>query len=93
MKIYNRSGLISSECSAEFEEVSAGIWFPMSGVYQLYGTDKETKERIVSNERKMKVRKVRLNTDLTVQDFTIHFPQGARVYDHMRKKRYVIGEP
>jgi len=93
LKIYNRSRLISSECSAEFEEVSAGIWFPMSGVYQLYGTDKETKERIVSNERKMKVRKVKLNTNLTLQDFTIEFPLGTRVYDHMRRRPYVVGAP
>jgi len=79
------------EASAEFKDCGNGAWFPVQGVYKLYGNDPNTGERVVSDERKLKVEQVTVNADLTIKDFEIQYPRGTRVYLYDTGESYIAG--
>jgi hypothetical protein len=90
VRYWGPDGLIWHEASGEFKDCGNGTWFPVEGVFKLYGNDPNSGERVVSNERKLKVEQVKVNADLTQEDFDIQFPPGTRVHDHSRAVGYVV---
>lgn len=91
-RYWGPDGLIWYEASvAEFKDCGNGAWFPVEGIFKLYGNDPNSGQRVVDIERKLKVEQVRLNADLTPEDFDIRFPAGTRVYDHIYGIGYVVG--
>jgi len=91
IRFWGPDGLIWYETSGEFKNCGNAIWFPVEGVFKLYGNDKSSGERVVSIERRLKVEQVKVNGDLTQEDFDIQFPPGTRVYDHRSNVGYVVG--
>jgi len=92
VRYWGPDGTIWHEASGEFKDCGNGVWYPVEGVFKLYGNDPNSGERVVSNERKLKVEQVKLNADLTDQDFDIEFPLGTRLYyDHDREVGYIAG--
>jgi len=91
IRFWGPHGSIWHEASAEFKDCGNAIWFPVEGVFKLYGNDKSSGERVVSIERRLKVEQVKVNADLTQEDFDIQFPPGTRVYDHRSNVGYVVG--
>ncbi len=89
-RYWGPDGLLWYEASAQFKDCGNGACFPVEGVFKRYGNDPNSGERVVSNERKLKVKQVKLNADLTQKDFDIQFPPGTRVYDHSREVGYVV---
>jgi len=92
-RYWGPDGIIWYEVSGEFKDCGNGAWFPVEGEFRLYGNDPSSGERIVGIERKLKVEQVKVNADLTEEDFDIQFPPGTRVYDHDRAVGYVVGMP
>jgi hypothetical protein len=91
VRYWGPDGTIWHEASAEFKDCGNGAWFPMEGVFRLYGNDPNSGERIVSEERKLKVEQVKINADLTQKDFDIQFPRGTHVYIHDLNESYIAG--
>jgi peroxiredoxin len=91
VRYWGPDGTIWHEASAEFKDCGNGAWFPVQGVYKLYGNDPNSGERVVSDERKLKVEQVKVNTDLTQKDFEIQYPRGTRVYLFDTGESYIAG--
>jgi hypothetical protein len=90
-RFWGSNGGLWYEASAEFRDCGNGAWFPVEGVFKLYGNDKSSGNRVVSRERRLKVEQVKVNADLTQKDFDIQFPQGTYVYNHDLNKSYIAG--
>ena len=90
-RYWGPDGLIWYEASAEFKDCGNGAWFPLEGEFRLYGLDPSSGERVVGIERRLKVEQVKVNGDLTQEDFDIQFPPGTWVYDHIYGIGYVVG--
>ena len=90
MTLFNINGGRSYEVEAEFTQNSEGIWFPTSGTARLYGNNNQG-ERAVSTLRKLSVREVEINNELTTEDLTIDFPPGSKVFDHIVGIGYEVG--
>lgn len=91
IRYWGWDGLIWYEASAEFKDCGNGTWFPVEGEFKLYGNDPSSGERVVSIHRRLTVEAVKVNADLTQEDFDIQFPQRTRVYDHIYGMGYVVG--
>ncbi len=91
VRLWNPDGLIRRDASGKFKDCGNGAWFPVEGVFRLYGNDKSSGERIVSIERRLKVEQVKVNADLTQKDFEIQFPHGTSVYVHTLNASYIAG--
>jgi len=90
-RFWGPGGVLWHEASAEFRDCGNGAWFPVEGVYKLYGNDPNSGERIVSDERRLKVEQVKVNADLTQKDFDIQYPRGTYVYIHDLNESYIAG--
>ena len=90
-RFWGPSGVLWHEASAEFKDCGNGAWFPVEGIYKLYGNDPNSGERIVSDERRLKVEQVTVNADLTIKDFEIQYPRGTRVYLYDLNESYIAG--
>lgn len=91
VKLYRTDGLIMYEATADFNDMGNGIYFPTKGTAKLYGKDPNTGERVVSCVRNLKIEEVKVNTELTQEDFNIKFPQDTEVYDHIYGIGYIVG--
>jgi hypothetical protein len=91
VKLYRSDGLIMYEATADFNDLGNGIFFPINGTAKLYGEDPNTGKRVVSCVRKLNIKEVKVNADLTQQDFEIKFPQDTEVYDHIYGIGFVVG--
>ncbi|HUT46673.1 MAG TPA: hypothetical protein VMX36_10345 [Sedimentisphaerales bacterium] len=69
VRYWGPDGSIWHEASAEFKDCGNGAWFPMEGVFKLYGNDPNSGKRVVSFESRLKVEQVKVNADLTIKDF------------------------
>jgi len=90
-QFWGPNGSIWYEASAEFKDCGNGVWFPVKGVFKLYGNDTSTGKRVVSIENRLKVEQVKVNADLTQKDFEIQFPHGTSVYVHTLNASYIAG--
>lgn len=90
VRYWGPDGLIWHDASGQFKDCGNGAWFPVGGIFKLYGNDPNSGQRVVGIERKLMVEQVKLNADLTQKDFDIEFPPGTWVYDHSRAIRYVV---
>jgi len=70
-RFWNLNGSLWYEASAEFRDCGNGAWFPVEGVFRLYGNDRSSGNRVVSRERRLKVEQVTVNADLAQKDFDI----------------------
>ncbi|PVX27666.1 MAG: hypothetical protein CW716_01105 [Candidatus Bathyarchaeum sp.] len=91
VRLYRPDGLIMYEATADFNDLGNSIYFPVEGTAKLYGNDPNTGERVVSCTRKLKLEEVKVNTDLTQEDFDIEFPNSTNVYDHIHGIGYIVG--
>ena len=91
MRYWGPDGSIWHEASAEFKDCGNGAWFPMEGVFRLYGNDPNSGKRVVSFESRLKVEQVTVNADLTIKDFEIQYPRGTRVYLYDTGESYIAG--
>lgn len=91
IRYWGPNGTISYEASANLKDCGNGIWFPAEGVFKLYGNDPSTGKRIVSFESKLKVEQVKVNAELTIEDFEIQYPRGTSVYVAAHKASYIVG--
>jgi hypothetical protein len=92
-RYWGPDGLIWYEAFGEFKDCGNGVWFPVEGEFRLYGRDPSSGQRVVDIERRLKVEQVKINADLTQEDFDIQFPPGTYVYDHSRAVGYVAAMP
>jgi hypothetical protein len=90
-RFWNSRGSLWYEATAEFKDCGNGAWFPVKGVYKLYGNDPNSGKRIVSNERKLKIEQVKVNADLMQKDFDIQYPRGTRVCIFDTGESYIAG--
>ncbi len=91
VRYWGPEGTIWHEASAEFKDCGNGTWFPVEGVFRLYGNDPNSGQRVVSEKRKLKVEQVKINADLTQKDFDIQFPRRTNVYIHDLNESYIAG--
>lgn len=91
VRYWGPDGTIWHEATAEFKKCVNGAWFPMEGVFKLYGNDPNSGKRIVSFESRLKVEQVKVNADLTIKDFEIQYPRGTRVYLYDTGEFYIAG--
>ncbi|MHC4640525.1 MAG: LolA-like protein [Planctomycetota bacterium] len=91
VKLYRADGLIRYEATADFNDLGNSIYFPFEGTAKMYGKDPNTGERVVSCTRKLKLKEVKVNKELTQEDFDIKFPSGTEVFDHIHGIGYIAG--
>lgn len=91
VRYWGPDGTIWHETYAEFKDCGNGVWYPVEGIFRLYGNDPNSGQRVVSDERKLKVEQVKVNTDLTQKDFEIQYPRGTRVYLFDTGESYIAG--
>jgi hypothetical protein len=91
VRYWGPDSTIWHETSAEFKDCGNGTWYPVEGIFRLYGNDPNSGQRVVSDERKLKVEQVKVNADLTIKDFEIQYPLGTRVYLYDTGESYIAG--
>jgi hypothetical protein len=91
VRYWGPDGTIWHEATTEFKKCANGAWFPMEGVFKLYGNDPNSGKRVVSSQSRLKVEQVEVNADLTIKDFEIQYPRGTRVYLYDTGESYIAG--
>jgi len=88
----SETGPYSSEVSTEFQKLSNGVWYPVSGIEtEYYQGPLTNNNRIVSHAQKLMVTHAEVGFAATDRDFRIEFPNGTAVYDHVAKFGYLVG--
>jgi len=85
-------GGLNYDAVTEFKEVAPGVWFPHAGTFKRHATiSKETRETVVANVRHIKIEEVKIPARMDDSEFTVDYPNGTGVYDHIVGVSYIIG--
>lgn len=85
-------GGLNYDAVTEFKEVEPGVWFPHAGTFKRHATiSKETRETVVANVRHIKIEEVKIPARMGDSEFTVDYPDGTGVYDHIVGVSYIIG--
>jgi hypothetical protein len=86
-----RNGRLIERCAATFNEVSPGIWFPVSGESLLFNVDNPSQVR---TQTTVKISDIAIN-DPNFYDglYRVDFPKGTIVTDLASGFQYTVGEP
>jgi type II secretory pathway component GspD/PulD (secretin)/beta-lactamase regulating signal transducer with metallopeptidase domain len=80
-------GQLNSRHTAVYEEVTKGIWFPVSGQKET-----PTSGGSLKPESSFKSSQIRINGPaFNASHFDVNMPEGTTVTDKVRGKRYVVG--
>jgi hypothetical protein len=84
---YSQQGQLNSRTTATYEQVTDGIWFPVSGQREEYARDGSLRYKSSFKSSQIKINDPAFNASY----FDVDMPTGTTVRDEVQRKQYVVG--
>ena len=81
------NGQLNSRSTAKYEEVTKGIWFPISGQREEYTPNGSVRRKSTVISSQTRINDPAFNENY----FDVDMPEGTAVRDNMQGKQYVVG--
>lgn len=94
MEYYLSNGAFCSYAITEMKEVAEGLWLPMKGTEQWHVHPPFSESLVLYSSANFEVdpNSVKVNSDMSDEEFVFTFPQGTQVHDRLAGLMYVVGD-